>query len=108
MGAHLNRIENWLQLAQEANWSVAVLAKNCGVTVRTLERHFNKNMGTTPKRWIAKQKQQKVLKLLEVHHSVKETAVSLGYRHPTQFSHEFKMYWGCPPTSFRFEVPPIT
>jgi transcriptional regulator GlxA family with amidase domain len=45
MNTCLHCIQNWLELAQQANWSAATLAKMCGVPVRTLERYFHQANG---------------------------------------------------------------
>jgi transcriptional regulator GlxA family with amidase domain len=58
MNSKLNHVKNWPELAQAANWSAAILAKKCGVSVRTLERHFLKEMGKSPKAWLAETRQQ--------------------------------------------------
>jgi transcriptional regulator GlxA family with amidase domain len=41
----LKDIQNWRERAQAAKWSAATLAQNRGVSVRTLHRHFKKEMG---------------------------------------------------------------
>jgi transcriptional regulator GlxA family with amidase domain len=97
MNTKLNHNPDWSKLASEANWSVAKLAKQCGVSVRTLERHFLKEMGTNPKHWLAEQRQKQAMELLRDGSTVKETASQLGYRYPNHFSREYKGYWGhCP------------
>jgi AraC-like DNA-binding protein len=58
MNNGLHHIKNWLELAHEAKWCAATLAKNCGVSLRTLERHFLKEMGKCPKAWLSEQRQQ--------------------------------------------------
>jgi len=97
MNTHLHHIQNWPKLAQEANWSAAALAKKCGVSVRTLHRHFLKQLGKNTKAWLAEQRQRHALELLSAGSSIKETASCLGYRQPTNFTRKFKKYWGvCP------------
>ena len=56
MNSKLNYIENWPELAQEAKWCAATLAKKCGVSERTLERHFLKHFGESPRIWLTKQR----------------------------------------------------
>jgi transcriptional regulator GlxA family with amidase domain len=97
MNSRLHQIQNWAELARQANWSVAALAKKCGVTVRTLHRHFHDKLGRNTKGWLAEQRQRQALELLCLGSSVKETASSLGYKQPTNFTREYKKYWGfCP------------
>jgi transcriptional regulator GlxA family with amidase domain len=98
MNTRLNHIQNWLELAQQANWVTSALAKNCGISVRTLERHFLKNMGKTPKAWLVEQRQSQAIELLRSGCAVKETAVRIGYKHSNNFSREFRKFWGHYPT----------
>ena len=57
MNSKLNYIENWPERAREAQWCVAALAKKSGASTRTLERHFLKEMGKSPKAWLEEQRQ---------------------------------------------------
>jgi AraC-like DNA-binding protein len=99
MNTFLNNRPNWPQLALQANWSVTKLAKLCGISSRTLERHFYAYMKKSPKSWLAEQRQRHGWALLCSGLSVKETAASLGYRHPTHFSRDFKKHLGSSPTA---------
>jgi len=94
----LHQIQNWPELAPQAHWSAALLAKNCGVSLRTLERYFLKEMGKLPKAWLSEQRQQRANELIQGGSSVKETASQLGYKHPSHLTNEFKKQWGCCPT----------
>ena len=64
MNSKLNHIQNWPELAQEAEWSAAKLAKKCGVSMRKLERHFLKIMGKSPKAWLTEQRQHQADEML--------------------------------------------
>jgi AraC-like DNA-binding protein len=97
MNYKLNHDQDWLELAREANWSVSKLAKRCNVSLRTLERHFLKTTGKTPKAWLVEYRQKQAVKFLDNGSSVKETASLVGYRHATTFAREFKKLSGqCP------------
>lgn len=85
-------------LARKANWSVANLAKVCGVSVRTLDRHFLNDLGTTPREWLADQRQVLAKELLANGRSVKETAAQVAYRHAGNFSRKFKVQWEFSPS----------
>lgn len=95
--SRLHGIQNWVELADQANWNVSSLAKLCGVSVRTLQRHFPKEIGMSPKSWISQQRQKRAINLLAEHRSIKETADLLAYKHATHFSRGFKKHWGHPP-----------
>jgi AraC-like DNA-binding protein len=102
MNTRLNHIQNWPVLAREAKWSAAVLAKKCGISLRTLERYFLKEMGKCPQVWLSEQRQCRAIELIRDGCTVKAAAVSLGYKHANHFSREYKKYWGhCPTTKPR-------
>ena len=93
----LNQIQNWPELARQANWSATALAKLCGVSANTLRRHFLKEMWKTPGTWLAEQRQHQAIELLRDGSSIKETACCLGYKQQTNFTRKFKDFWGiCP------------
>ena len=101
MNTKLNHIQKWPELARAANWCAATLAKNCGVSLRTLERYFLDEMGKCPKKWLLEQRHQKADEMLTDGLSVKETAGNLGYDHNHfhNFSRDFKVQMGhCPTT----------
>jgi transcriptional regulator GlxA family with amidase domain len=99
MNTKLNNTQNWLDLARRAGWSVSELAKFCEVSARTLERHFFKEMGKTPKKWLIEQRQKRARELLCYGYSVKVVASEVGYMHSSSFSREFKKLSGHSPSS---------
>jgi AraC-like DNA-binding protein len=97
MNYRLNTEQNWLKLAQQVNWSVAGMAKLCGVSVRMLERHFHQTFAQSPKAWLMAQRQKQAKELLRDHTTVKETASLIGYANASTFAREFKKQTGqCP------------
>jgi transcriptional regulator GlxA family with amidase domain len=101
MNTKLNHIRDWIALVREAKWSTLGLAKKCGVSMRTLERHFIKEVHKRPKAWILEKRLLDGLDLLRSGHSVKETADRVGYKNATHFSREFKNHCGHRPTDPR-------
>ena len=99
MNTRLRRVQNWLEMARQAKWSAAMMAKNCGVSLRTLERYFLKEMGMLPKAWLSEQRQQLANELIQAGSSIKETAARLDYKHPSHLTNGFKKRWGCCPTN---------
>jgi AraC family transcriptional regulator, exoenzyme S synthesis regulatory protein ExsA len=100
MNYKLNSEQDWRELARQANWSVAELARLCGVCARTLERHFQERYQQTPEHWLAEQRWQAALELLLEGGSPKVVGAELGYRHVGNFSREFKKRFGRSPAAF--------
>jgi AraC-like DNA-binding protein len=98
MNSKLQYVEDWVELASKTKWSAEALAKKCGVSERTLRRHFLKETGANLRIWLAERRQQHALKLLQNGSSVKETAASLGYKQPANFSRKYKSHWGNNPS----------
>jgi AraC-like DNA-binding protein len=89
-----------MEFAENAGWNSRNLARNCKVSLRTLERFFLKEFNLTPKAWMIEQRQLLAAKRLREGAWQKEVAADAGYKHPTQFSREFKAYWQCSPTKY--------
>lgn len=70
--------QRWQELAQEASYSVSVLAKRCAVSVRTLERLFPHVAGQTPERWLKWLRMQRALEFLASGSTGHETAACLA------------------------------
>ncbi len=100
MNTKLKYVNNWTELAKQANWSVRKLSKLCNVSSRSLERFFLKQMRSTPRLWMSKERHTIAETLLRNWLSVKETAAVLGFKQPQHFSEEFKRNCGRCPTEF--------
>lgn len=82
--------------------TVADVASACGVTVRTLERHFEKNLNTTVREEIVQCRLKRAkLMLIETDLPIKLIAYSLGYSSPEKMSQLFRKWTGQSPTEFR-------
>lgn len=91
-------IQNWTPLARQARWSAGKLAKLCDVSRETLRQHFLKHFGKLPGAWLNEQRQHEAIALLRDGSTIKETAACLGYKQQTNFTRQFKEYWGMCPT----------
>jgi AraC family transcriptional activator FtrA len=93
----LKHIQNWPGLARQAQWSASVLAKLCGVSVRTLHRHFLQHMSKNTRAWLDEQRQHNAHELISGGSSIKETAACLGYKSQSNFTRHYKHQTGiCP------------
>jgi AraC-like DNA-binding protein len=98
MNSRLRYIENWEELAKQANWSVTRLAQLSGVSRKTLLKYFVAEKGIHPKEWLINERQAISLQLLRNGYSVKEVATAVGYKNPSSFSREFKNQRGVYPS----------
>ena len=101
MNSRLIEVTNWPELAQVANYSAALLSQHCQISTRQLERFFLENIGDSPHHWLNQLRQKRAMELLRSGCSVKEAALSLGYRSIAHFSREFKRWHGFPPSHHR-------
>jgi AraC family transcriptional regulator, carnitine catabolism transcriptional activator len=97
MDTKLDQVQDWPERARLAKYSVSMLAKHCGVSVRTLERHFKKEKAKTVKKWLAERRQIDGWEILQKNPCIKAAAANVGYKHTQHFSRDFKAHWGhCP------------
>ena len=99
----LKQIADWDRRAARANWSVQKLAKQCGVSPRTLQRFFKGKFGVLPKDWLVRLRMQKATEALLSDGVVKSAASSADYNNPFHFSREFRKHFGYPPSQHRAE-----
>jgi len=96
-GSRLSYIDGWGQRARAASYSVALMAKDCGVSIRTLERFFNATISESSRRWLKRLRMQHALDLFRAGKTVKEAYELLGYKNPNQLSEDFKKIFGASP-----------
>ena len=82
----------------KAGYRPGDLAKLCQISLRTLERHFQKNYGVTVSQWMRELRLGKAYETLGQGKSVKETAYDHGYKQVSHFSREFKNHFGVSPS----------
>jgi transcriptional regulator GlxA family with amidase domain len=105
MKSRLSHIKDWAELALAAKYRTSVLAKQCGVSTRELERYFLAETGKRPHERLNELRQVQGRSLLSRGKSVKEAAFELGYKHPAHFTRDFKQFNGAPPGSLRKRPP---
>lgn len=71
MSQRLEHITNWHEVACRAKWSPAEMARECGVSLRTLERRFVRRMGKTPQAWLTEERMARAHELLTEGFSVR-------------------------------------
>lgn len=89
-----------MALARASKYRCEVLAVQCGVCERQLERIFLKRFHLTPKRWMQLQRLETARALLKQGYSTKAVATEPYYKGACQFCREFKKYFKRPPQYF--------
>lgn len=97
--------EEWHTRARAARYRVRPLAMLCGVSVRTLERHIKLAQEKSPHAWLNNLRMTEARVLMLDGNSVKESAALLGYKDVSQFSKDFKHYYGTIPSQVQKTVP---
>ena len=87
----------WATLAAEAEFRADRLAMLCGVSLRTLQRHFRNQYGLTVKEWIRTVRLEQARTRLMLGEGVKQVAFDLNYKQLSHFSRAFKDRFGVPP-----------
>ena len=86
-------------LARRAEFNVSRFAVLCGLSVRQLERQFQKATGNTARRFLDTVRLKTAMEMLGDGHTVKETAYLLGYKHPQNFTRKFRQAFGVSPST---------
>ena len=85
--------------------TVEDLADAVGVTPRTLQDHFQQDLGRTPKQEIDRVRTRVLRqKLLQTDWPIKQIAFHTGFASPAEFSRYFKRQTGLTPNGFRAEA----
>jgi AraC-like DNA-binding protein len=98
MSSRLEYIQQWESLAEKAGYRPSELAGLCQISLRTLERHFQKNYGVTVSQWLRELRLGKAYQNLLLGKAVKEVAFDQGYKQVSHFSREFKNHFGVNPS----------
>jgi AraC-like DNA-binding protein len=80
--------------------SLKLMCASAGVSVRTLERTFRREVGTDFECWRRQARLMKAVELLVAGHSVKEVAFSVGYQHSSAFVALFRATFGTTPKAW--------
>lgn len=78
------------------------LARAAGLSPRTYLRHFTRETGTTPAKWLIAQRIQAALAMLETGDApVEEIALAAGFATPVTFRHHFARSLKTSPSAYR-------
>jgi AraC-like DNA-binding protein/mannose-6-phosphate isomerase-like protein (cupin superfamily) len=79
---------------------MAILCSEAGVSVRTIERAFRKDVGTSFESWRRQARLTKAVELLVSGYSIKEVAGKVGYCQPSAFVEMFRRTFGTTPKAW--------
>lgn len=81
--------------------SIAAVAAECGVSVRSLQESFRRELDTTPRQWLKAQRLQRAHALLAGgdHLTVTDVAYACGFLHLGEFGAAFKARYGVAPSA---------
>lgn len=85
----------------DKNLSLNQISQLCGMSVPALEKTVFKYLHIGAISYYNALKMEKACSMLQNGHSVKETAINLGFSNQNYFSARFKKRFGCPPSKFK-------
>jgi AraC-like DNA-binding protein len=98
-------IEQWEQVAREADFNSAKMASLCSISERQLQRLFRQHLHCTPSHWLRELQCRLAKDLIGQGYSNKAAANELKFANESHFCREFKKVFGTSPQSF---APPHT
>ncbi|MEH1059437.1 helix-turn-helix domain-containing protein, partial [Micromonospora sp. CPCC 206171] len=97
----------WLTDNLHRPLTLADIAAHAAMSTRSLSRHFRYQTGTTPLRWLNRQRIRRAQQLLErTDQPVKRIGMLVGFASPTAFRESFRQVVGVPPRVYRAAFPP--
>jgi transcriptional regulator GlxA family with amidase domain len=101
-GAELEPLLRWMQDNLGRELTLDRLAARAGMSVRTLNRRFRDQTGTTPLQWLHRARIRRAQHLLEATTDpVERIAAQVGFGSPTAFRDRFKRVVGTGPHAYR-------
>ena len=99
MNGSLLTIEQWEQVAREAEFNAAKMASLCSISERQLQRLFRRHLHCTPSHWLRELQCRLAKDLIVQGYSNKAAANALKFANESHFCREFKKFFGTSPQS---------
>ena len=101
-GSSLAQLLCWLSEHLHLELTLQDLARRAGMSVRSLNRKFREQTGTTPLQWLVKARVRSAQQLLETtSHSVERIAIEVGFGSVTAFREHFRRIVATSPQAYR-------
>ncbi|RLQ04548.1 helix-turn-helix domain-containing protein [Micromonospora sp. BL1] len=101
-GTTLEPLLTWMRQNAGRDLALADIARHAGMSVRTLNRRFRDQVGTTPLRWLHRVRVHQAQHLLETTaHPVDRVATQVGFGSVTAFRDRFRRVTGTSPQAYR-------
>jgi transcriptional regulator GlxA family with amidase domain len=101
-GASLEPLLRWLEERLHEPLRLEDIARRAALSVRTLNRRFREQMGTTPLQWLLRARVRRAQQLLETTgHSVEVIAERVGFGSATAFREHFQRFVTTSPQAYR-------
>lgn len=107
----LSAVLEWLEAHAHHPLTLAEVAAQAGLSVRTLNRRFHELTGHTPMQWVTGMRIRQAQALLETtDHGIDRIAHLVGFASPAHFRTQFKRLRGVAPQTYRstFRTQPRT
>jgi transcriptional regulator GlxA family with amidase domain len=100
--ASLLPLLEWLEAHVHEDIPLAAIAKRAKMSVRSLNRHFREQTGTTPLQWVIRARVRRAQLYLETTaHPVERVASRAGFGSVVSFREQFRRVVGTSPQSYR-------
>ncbi|GGY86167.1 GlxA family transcriptional regulator [Streptomyces avidinii] len=101
-GSVLEPLMRWMEDNARRELTLDELARQSGMSIRTLNRRFREQTGTSPLQWLHRARIRQAQHLLETTaHPVERIAAQVGFGSPTAFRERFKRLTGTSPHAYR-------
>ena len=82
------------------DWNIGRLCKSLGLGKRTFTRLVEDGLGITAKRWLREIRINVACHLLREEGKIETVARTLGFKHVSNFTHEFRKIMGVSPSHY--------
>lgn len=101
-GTTLEPLLRWLEENLHSTLTLEDIARQAGMSIRTLNRRFHEQTGTTPLQWVLASRVRRAQQLLETTGlPVEQVATTVGFESVTTFRDRFNRLVGTNPQAYR-------